>query len=347
MLDYLKEWKETGGSGGSDGRGDRPFFGYLPFTAPHWPLQAPREYIDHYHGVYDEGPDVLRQKRLRHLKELGMVRDDVEPHPVQAEVKPWEEYSATAQKAPSTRLIRWARTASRLICRNTTITASKTLETVIRSSGTARAGHRRLPRLHVLTGLALQSTEGGVSVLFTCRFPTNLNINPLNVAAKGGITDQFATVMDLAPSILDMAGTNHPAPTYQGCEIVEMRGRSFHPWAVGEVQRMHPVDFIRGWETWPGAMAVIQSCARSGEIHDLSDAEPEKLKQLLKLWDQYVLETGLVPLCPSLGEFLEATEAQMPEKAWMEFDYWTDGARDQPGKFSRQPPRFQRTVKPF
>ena len=84
-----------------------------------------------------------------------------------------------------------------------------------------------------------------------------------------------------------------------------------------------------------------------GEIHDLADAEPEKLKQLLKLWDQYVLETGVVPLCPDLGEFLEATEAQMPENAWMEFDYWKDGARDEPEKFTRQPPRFQRTVKPF
>jgi arylsulfatase len=55
----------------------------------------------------------------------------------------------------------------------------------------------------------------------------------------------------------------------------------------------------------------------------------------------------VVPLCPDLGEFLEATEAQMPENAWMEFDYWKDGARDEPEKFTRQPPRFQRMVKQF
>lgn len=27
---------------------DQSFFAYLPFTAPHWPLQAPKEVIDQY-----------------------------------------------------------------------------------------------------------------------------------------------------------------------------------------------------------------------------------------------------------------------------------------------------------
>jgi len=38
----------------------RPFFAYLPFSAPHWPLQAPKEIVDNYHGKYDEGPEALK-----------------------------------------------------------------------------------------------------------------------------------------------------------------------------------------------------------------------------------------------------------------------------------------------
>ena len=38
---------------------DRPFFAYLPFQAPHWPLQAPDESIATYHGRYDAGPDAV------------------------------------------------------------------------------------------------------------------------------------------------------------------------------------------------------------------------------------------------------------------------------------------------
>ena len=86
VREYLTEWKER-----DDGS---PFFAYLPFSAPHWPLQAPKEHIEHYRGVYDEGPEVLRQRRLQKLVELGLIGPDVVPHPVVAsEVKGWDEMS--------------------------------------------------------------------------------------------------------------------------------------------------------------------------------------------------------------------------------------------------------------
>lgn len=205
------------------------------------------------------------------------------------------------------------------------------------------------------------TTEGGVRVPFLARFPSSV------AAARSGITDQFATVMDLAPTILDMAGVKHPAPTYQGREVVPMRGKSFYPWARGESERIHEKDFIQGWETcgraalrfgdWkivyipkpkgPERWQLYNLADDPGEVHDLADAHPERLRQLLKLWDQYVIETGVIPLNPDLGDFLEATEAQMPENAWMEYDYWKKGARDEPEKFMRKPQRFQRVVKQF
>lgn len=51
---------------------DHPFFGYLAFTAPHWPLQAPAELIEKYHGKYDEGPEELRNSRLSSLQAVGL-----------------------------------------------------------------------------------------------------------------------------------------------------------------------------------------------------------------------------------------------------------------------------------
>ena len=52
---------------------EQPFFAYLPFQAPHWPLQAPAETIAKYRGRYDDGPDALREARLAALKRLGPV----------------------------------------------------------------------------------------------------------------------------------------------------------------------------------------------------------------------------------------------------------------------------------
>jgi arylsulfatase A-like enzyme len=57
----------------ASGKPARPFFGYLAFTAPHWPLQAPAEDIARYKGRYDEGFDVLRERRLARQRELGIL----------------------------------------------------------------------------------------------------------------------------------------------------------------------------------------------------------------------------------------------------------------------------------
>lgn len=41
------------------------------------PLQAPQEIVDKYKGLYDDGPEALRLRRLSKLKELGLVEEDV------------------------------------------------------------------------------------------------------------------------------------------------------------------------------------------------------------------------------------------------------------------------------
>lgn len=214
------------------------------------------------------------------------------------------------------------------------------------------------------------TTEGGVRVPFLAKFPTSYPLPTGNsTISKTGITDQFATVMDLAPTILAMAGVKHPAPTYRSREVVPMRGLSMMPFLEGKSQRIHDEDFIQGWETcgraalrkgnWkivfipkpkgPEKWQLYNLAGDPGEVHDMSE-EPEqqdRMKEMLKLWDQYVLETGVIPLAPELGQYLEATEAQMEENVWMEYEYWKEGARKDPKAFTKKPERFQRVVKPM
>jgi arylsulfatase A-like enzyme len=52
---------------------DEPFFAYLAFTAPHWPLQAPDEAIARHAGRYDAGWDALAAARLARQQALGIV----------------------------------------------------------------------------------------------------------------------------------------------------------------------------------------------------------------------------------------------------------------------------------
>lgn len=66
----------------------------------------------------------------------------------------------------------------------------------------------------------LYTTEGGVRVPCVTRFP----------GFEGGVKHEFGTVMDIAPTILDMAGVKHPAPNFHGREVTSMRGKSMVPW---------------------------------------------------------------------------------------------------------------------
>ncbi|TFK48816.1 arylsulfatase [Heliocybe sulcata] len=86
VMDYLKERLPE--------EREQPWFAYLPFTAPHWPLQAPKEVMDKYRGWYDDGPAALRLKRLEKLKELGLIEPNVKPHDVvvvQGEPAEWDD----------------------------------------------------------------------------------------------------------------------------------------------------------------------------------------------------------------------------------------------------------------
>ena len=86
----IKEHKEN-----SEGN---PFFQYVAYTAPHWPLHAHPEDIEKYKGRFDSGWDTLRKKRLERMVNMGIIeeswelspRDPSQPAWDDAEHKAWE-----------------------------------------------------------------------------------------------------------------------------------------------------------------------------------------------------------------------------------------------------------------
>lgn len=72
-------------------RADQPFFLYLPYTAPHWPLHAYEEDIAKYRGRFDAGWDQLRQERLDRLIAEGIIDSSWPLSERDARVTPWEK----------------------------------------------------------------------------------------------------------------------------------------------------------------------------------------------------------------------------------------------------------------
>ena len=57
-----------------DPRQGSPFFAYLAYTAPHWPLHAPDHLLEKYRGRYAMGYDELRESRM-----AGAIREKIVP----------------------------------------------------------------------------------------------------------------------------------------------------------------------------------------------------------------------------------------------------------------------------
>ena len=67
-----------------------PFFMYVSYTAPHWPLHALPDDILKYKGKYDKGWDKVRNERINRMREMGLIKKEWELSPRDINVKDWE-----------------------------------------------------------------------------------------------------------------------------------------------------------------------------------------------------------------------------------------------------------------
>ena len=75
---------------------EQPFFGYLAFTAPHWPLHAPEATVRKYLPRYAAGWDSLRIARHARQLRTGLVPPATTLLPTDPEVPPWTEVTDRA-----------------------------------------------------------------------------------------------------------------------------------------------------------------------------------------------------------------------------------------------------------
>ena len=73
--------------------GTQPFLAYLAFQAVHIPVQAPRQYSDHYRGRFDAGWAELRRQRAARARELGLLPPDAKVQDLPKSARDWASLS--------------------------------------------------------------------------------------------------------------------------------------------------------------------------------------------------------------------------------------------------------------
>ncbi|GAB3030138.1 arylsulfatase [Spirosoma pulveris] len=88
-VQYLNQQKQQ--------QADKPFFMYLAYTAPHFPLHAYESDIAKYEKLYAQGWDVTRTRRYQKMQQLGLIDKRYQLTPRPADVPAWKSATDKAQ----------------------------------------------------------------------------------------------------------------------------------------------------------------------------------------------------------------------------------------------------------
>jgi arylsulfatase len=334
LLQYLRE-----------DRAGRPFFAYLPFSAPHWPLQAPPEVIAKYRGRYDAGWEALLRTRLENQRKLGLLppNADLSPPPTlldwdaldaptrQRMARKMEIYAAMVERMDWNvgRVVDALRQAGQLD--NTVVvffsdngSAPDSIAHIFDLVAGVEAPDNTFDKLGSVDSMVAYgpswaqasaaprrlfksvSTEGGLTTPAFIRYP--------GFKRQGAVERSFATVMDVLPTLLDLAGVRHPGDRYRGRKVERPLGRSMLPFLQGAAPQVHADDDVFGWELFgqralrqgrwkidyvsppngPGRWELFDLAQDPGERHDLAARNPQRLKELVRRWDDYARRVGVV-----------------------------------------------------
>ncbi|HEY3516940.1 MAG TPA: sulfatase-like hydrolase/transferase [Gammaproteobacteria bacterium] len=271
MIEYIEQDRADG----------KPFFAYLAYTAPHWPLQAPAESIARFKGRYDSGYEALYESRFARQKELGLVRADAEPIDPKRFRPRWSELSEEERRFEARRMEIYAAMVGDLDTYVGEIIAyleriGELDDTFIMfmSDNGAEASRRDLVAPisehvgkeydHSLENLGSASSyvmygANWASVSATPFFRHKATgfeggikvpafVHFPRMVEAGSRSDGVGTVRDLLPTFLAVARAQPPGTTYRGMPVVPIEGASLLPMLTGEAAEAHPAGTVFGWE---------------------------------------------------------------------------------------------------
>lgn len=95
----------------------------------------------------------------------------------------------------------------------------------------------------------------------------------------------------------------------------------------------------------PNVIEMYNLSKHPREVHDMVEQDLERLERMIKMWDQYVLETGVISLELAMGQRMAGMEEQMPEDASIGYRDWEAVARDDLEALRKEVARFERSHK--
>jgi len=332
--------------GHENNHADKPFFHYLAFIAPHFPLHAPQKIIRKYEERYLAGWNKIRARRFAKQSEMGLLDTTLSklepglgpPYPFPDAIRklgpgeidrpvPWEQLSPEQKTFQATKMAIHAamievvdREIGRVLVQlkkmkqfeNTLILFASdngaSSEIMIRSGGHDPQAPLGSAKSYLCLGPGFSSAgntpfrrhktwvhEGGISTPLIAHWPAGIR-------AKGDLRHTPCHVIDVVPTILEMAAIQKP-DSWKGADIPPSPGKSL----VSAFEKDRTITRSHLWWLHGGHRAIrqgpfklVSAKNQPWELYDLrkdraesinlAEKMPEKKKSLMKLWERQTQE---------------------------------------------------------
>ncbi len=333
--------------------GDKPFFSYVAFTAPHFPLHALPEDIEAVGDRYAPGWEELRKNRWERIKKMGMVNGDLSE--VEEQIGPpyhfpealeilgdgevnrpvsWETLSQEQKQFQQDKMTIHAAMVERMdkeigriinqlkemdVLENTLVLFlsdnGASAEIMVRDDGHDAKAVPGSASTYLCLGPGWSNMcntpfrrhktwvhEGGTCTPFIAHWPDGIK-------ARGEFRQTYGHVIDVVPTILDLAGVSLDP----GRELL-FPGQTLSTVFKQETNKKCPVWYFHEgnralrFGDWKLVAAKDEewelynlSCDRT-ESYNLADSNPEKVVEMKKEWNKILTEIRKVAPQKSAGK---------------------------------------------
>lgn len=296
---------------------DKPFFLFMSYTAPHWPIHPLDEYVAKYDGMFDGDWEVMRRQILDRQIQLGLFPEGyplaplpdafkpvsaMNPGQREREIRNTERYYATLTELDDgiQRLIDTLKETGR--DRNTLVIFFSD------NGGEPLLGgpHRALVSNTPFVGGKVSQWEGGIATPFIAWWPGVVPAGTKNLNHEIRMEDFMATLVDLS-------GAQYPSE-FEGRGVFPQQGRSFvpaikdpdfdggpriwvwdhdgqlavwaQPWKAIYTELKHPIhkkftdSSLAGW-------SLFNLAENRVETRNLAASNPDKLREMVLIWQDW------------------------------------------------------------
>jgi len=303
----------------------QPFFHYVAFNAPHYPLQAPKADIEKYKGVYDRGWEAIREERFQKQKALQVFSTDLDLPPLPDHMTSWDSLPEDRKAFESFRMSVYAAMVDRVDQNLGRLVAYLKDEGVYENTLIMLCSDNGGCPFERSKNLEIPPWEGGSFLLYDASWATVSN-TPLRhykqTQHEGGISSPFIVhwpgrikepgswerqqshLVDIMATCLDVGGANYP--DQEGIE--PLQGKTLLPFFKGEEREEHEELYFvfnscralrqGDWKavSFYGSRWELYNLAEDRcEQKDLASEFPERVDELSKRWHEMAEYTDFLP----------------------------------------------------